>query len=77
MKKGDTAAAIADIKDLIGKLPDLLSSCKNCQDDIAAMKTWVDTFDSPDKLIQTIEKNALGNIGKIKDDVTKIKTDWE
>lgn len=60
----------------MGKLPEMLSACKDMNDDVAALKTWVDTFDSKDKLIQTIQKNALKNMEKIEHDVHKIEGDW-
>lgn len=77
LKDGETAAALEQIVGLVEKLPEMLKSCKDMDEDVAALKTWVDTFDSKDKLIQTIEKNALKNIFKLKADVTKITADWD
>lgn len=75
--KGDLADIIKGVEDaltLIKQLPVDLADCKNVQDDVKKITTWISQFATPTGLIH-IGENVLANWGGIQKDIGQISTD--
>lgn len=76
IEAGDYIRGFAEIGIIINEFPSTLTSCKNMDDDIAAIESWATIFTEPEKLAKTLSKNWLLHRRTIKDDLANEQSDW-
>ena len=76
IEAGDYIRGFAEIGLIINEFPKALTSCKNMDDDIAAIESWATIFTEPEKLAKTLSKNWLLHRRTIKEDLANESSDW-
>ncbi len=76
IEAGDYIRGFAEIGIVINEFPKALTSCKNMDDDIAAIESWATIFTEPEKLAKTLSKNWLLHRRTIKEDLSNESNDW-
>ena len=71
IESGSYITGFAEIGKIIHEFPATLTTCKNMDDDIAAIESWATIFTEPEKLGETLSKNWLLHRKTIKDDLSK------
>ena len=75
-ENGMITHAIEELILVAKDIPNLLSDCKNMDDDIAAIESWATIFESKTKLVATVSKNFLLHKKAIKADIADAKAAW-
>ena len=76
IESGSYITGFAEIGKIIHEFPQALTTCKNMDDDIAAIESWATIFTEPKELAETLSKNWLLHRRTIKDDLSKESADW-
>ena len=76
VESGSYITGFAEIGKIIHEFPATLTTCKNMDDDIAAIESWATIFTEPKELAETLSKNWLLHRRTIKADLTKESADW-
>ena len=62
---------------LVGlQVPQAISTCKNMDEDIAAIESWATIFLHPTQLAATVSKHWLFHKNEIKADIAAMESDW-
>eukprot|EP00354_Favella_ehrenbergii_P003814 CAMPEP_0170455760 /NCGR_PEP_ID=MMETSP0123-20130129/3613_1 /TAXON_ID=182087 /ORGANISM="Favella ehrenbergii, Strain Fehren 1" /LENGTH=479 /DNA_ID=CAMNT_0010718997 /DNA_START=15 /DNA_END=1454 /DNA_ORIENTATION=+ len=59
------------------QIPQALSTCKNMDEDIAAIESWAQIFTNPTQLAATVSKHYLFHKAEIKADISTLESDWD
>lgn len=76
IKQGKYKKGAADFWLVWHEVDNALTSCKNMDDDLAAIRSWATIFTQPEELAKTVGKNWLLHRRTIKEDITKEQSDW-
>ena len=76
IESGSYITGFAEIGKVIHEFPATLTTCKNMDDDIAAIESWATIFTEPKELAETLSKNWLLHRKMIKKDLSKENSDW-
>ena len=76
IKQGKVKTGAAEFWLVWHEVDNALTSCKNMDDDLAAIRSWGTIFTQPEELAKTVGKNWLLHRRTIKEDITKEQSDW-
>ena len=76
IESGSYITGFAEVGKIIHEFPATLTTCKNMDDDIAAIESWATIFTEPKELAETVSKNWLLHRKTIKADLSKENSDW-